>query len=201
MSQLPDPTRAPVVVALSGGVDSATAAALLIEAGERVIGVSMRLYDAKNTAASSGGRCCGPRDLEDARQVASHLGIPFYVANYEDTFRDAVIDQFVAEYAAGRTPNPCVQCNSKVKFLPLLRRAREALALAADCSADDPSAWRYRARGVRNAGRSRANQQAEARDRRLEAGFDQTADRRILRVFSPKSLAFGASRGRIARDL
>src|SRR5438477_10200949 len=118
------------MVALSGGVDSATAAGLLVEAGHRVVGVSMRLYDARGTAASVGGRCCGPRDLEDARRVAAHLGIPFYAANYEETFRDAVIDQFVAAYASGRTPNPCVQCNSKVKFLPLLRRAR-ALGAAA----------------------------------------------------------------------
>ncbi|MSP63992.1 MAG: tRNA 2-thiouridine(34) synthase MnmA [Myxococcales bacterium] len=111
------------VVALSGGVDSATAAGLLVEAGERVVGISMRLYDARGTAASSGGRCCGPRDLEDARQVAAHLGIPFYVANYEEDFQRTVIADFVAEYARGRTPNPCVRCNQHVKFTPLLRRA------------------------------------------------------------------------------
>ncbi len=120
------------VVALSGGVDSATAAALLVEAGERVVGVSMRLYDARGTSASAGGRCCGPRDLEDARRVAAHLGIPFYVADYEEEFRRSVIDGFVAEYAAGRTPNPCARCNQHVKFTPLLRRAR---ALGADALA------------------------------------------------------------------
>ncbi len=113
------------VVALSGGVDSATAAALLVEAGERVVGISMRLYNAQGTAASSGGRCCGPRDLEDARAVAAHLSIPFYVTDYEADFRTRVIDDFVAEYAAGRTPNPCVRCNQHIKFTPLLRRARE----------------------------------------------------------------------------
>jgi tRNA-specific 2-thiouridylase len=105
-------------------------AGLLVEAGEQVIGVSMRLYDARGTEASSGGRCCGPRDLEDARRVAAHLGIPFYVADYEDEFRARVVDDFVAEYAAGRTPNPCVRCNQHIKFTPLLRRAR-ALGAAA----------------------------------------------------------------------
>src|SRR5437762_523591 len=100
--------RETVVVALSGGVDSAVAAALLVEAGHRVVGISMRLYDAKGTSASLGGRCCGPRDLEDARAVCAHLGIPFYVADESETFERAVIDDFVSEYAAGRTPNPCV---------------------------------------------------------------------------------------------
>jgi tRNA-specific 2-thiouridylase len=113
-----------IVVALSGGVDSATCAGLLVEAGERVVGISMRLYNAEGTAAASGGRCCGPRDLEDARAVCAHLGIPFYVANYEEDFQKAVIDDFVQSYRQGKTPNPCVRCNEKVKFLPLLRRAQ-----------------------------------------------------------------------------
>jgi tRNA-specific 2-thiouridylase len=120
----------PIVVALSGGVDSATCAGLLVEAGERVVGISMRLYNAQGSAAASGGRCCGPRDLEDARAVCAHLGIPFYVADYEEDFRRAVIDDFVSSYREGRTPNPCVRCNEKVKFLPLLHRARALGALA-----------------------------------------------------------------------
>jgi tRNA-specific 2-thiouridylase len=113
-----------MVVALSGGVDSATAAAVLVDAGVRVVGITMRLYDAAGTSSSAGGRCCGPRDIEDARRVAVHLDIPFYVMNHADAFRAAVVDDFVAEYAAGRTPNPCVRCNERVKFAPLLARAK-----------------------------------------------------------------------------
>lgn len=129
----PAPGSAPIVVALSGGVDSAACAGLLVEAGHNVVGISMRLYDASGSEQSSGGRCCGPRDLEDARAVCAHLGIPFYVANYQEDFQRAVIDDFVASYREGRTPNPCVRCNEKVKFLPLLYRAR-ALGASALCT-------------------------------------------------------------------
>ncbi len=115
---------APIVVALSGGVDSATCAALLVEAGERVVGISMRLYSAGSAAAVEGGRCCGPRDMEDARAVCAHLGIPFYVADYEADFRRSVMDDFVETYRRGQTPNPCVRCNQHIKFTPLLKRAR-----------------------------------------------------------------------------
>jgi tRNA-specific 2-thiouridylase len=115
--------NSPIAVALSGGVDSAAAAALLVEAGHRVIGLTMRLYDARGTTAAV-GRCCGPRDVEDARRVAAHLDIPFYVCNYESEFTARVVDDFVAEYVAGRTPNPCVRCNQHIKFTPLMKRAR-----------------------------------------------------------------------------
>jgi tRNA-specific 2-thiouridylase len=84
----------------------------------------MRLYDASGTSASLGGRCCGPRDIEDARQVCQHLGIPFYVVSFEAEFERHVIDDFVDAYLAGETPNPCVRCNQHIKFTPLLRRAR-----------------------------------------------------------------------------
>jgi tRNA-uridine 2-sulfurtransferase len=112
-----------VVAALSGGVDSAVAAALLVEAGERVVGMTMRLYDAKGTPAAS-GRCCGPRDIEDARAVCAHLGIPHYVIDLSAEFGAAVVDEFVEAYLAGETPNPCVKCNQHIKFTPLLERAR-----------------------------------------------------------------------------
>lgn len=118
-----------VVAALSGGVDSATAAALLVEQGHRVVAMTMRLYDARGTAASSGGRCCGPRDVEDARAVAAHLGIPHYVVDLAAEFGAAVVDDFVEAYLAGETPNPCVKCNQHIKFTPLLQRAR---AIGAD---------------------------------------------------------------------
>lgn len=118
-----------VVAALSGGVDSATAAGLLVEQGHRVVGMTMRLYDARGTAAASGGRCCGPRDVEDARAVCAHLGIPFYVVDLAAEFGAAVVDDFVEAYLEGETPNPCVKCNQHIKFTPLLERAR---AIGAD---------------------------------------------------------------------
>jgi tRNA-specific 2-thiouridylase len=93
---------------------------MLVEAGHDVVGVTLRLYDASGTAASIGGRCCGPRDIEDARATAAHLGIPHHVIDESAAFSAAVIDDFVAEYRAGRTPNPCVRCNERIKFGPLL---------------------------------------------------------------------------------
>jgi tRNA (5-methylaminomethyl-2-thiouridylate)-methyltransferase len=119
-----------VVVAMSGGVDSSAAAALLVERGYEVIGATLRLYDASGTDASIGGRCCGPRDIEDARAVAARLGIPHHVIDESAAFQGWVIDEFVAGYRAGRTPNPCVRCNEKLKFGPLLAFA-DAVGAAA----------------------------------------------------------------------
>jgi tRNA (5-methylaminomethyl-2-thiouridylate)-methyltransferase len=112
--------RERIVIAMSGGVDSSTAAAVLVEAGYDVVGATLRLYDATGTAASIGGRCCGPRDIEDARATAARLGIPHHVIDESAAFKAAVIDDFVAEHRAGRTPNPCVRCNERLKFGPLL---------------------------------------------------------------------------------
>jgi tRNA-specific 2-thiouridylase len=108
---------------MSGGVDSSLAAALLVEQGYDVVGVSMRLWESPAAAAPSG--CCTLDDFLDARLVAEQLGIPFYVMDFCDEFRRRVVDDFVAEYGAGRTPNPCTRCNQFVKFGTFWQRARE----------------------------------------------------------------------------
>ena len=112
-----------VLVAMSGGVDSSLAAALLVEAGHEVVGATMKTF-CYTDANSSGRTCCGLDGILDARRVAETLGVPHYVFDMEESFGRAVIDDFVAEYAAGRTPNPCVRCNSNTKIPDLLRRAR-----------------------------------------------------------------------------
>ncbi|MGE0446900.1 MAG: tRNA 2-thiouridine(34) synthase MnmA [Vicinamibacterales bacterium] len=111
-----------IVVAMSGGVDSSVAAALLAEQGHDVVGFSMQLYDHRGPEAF--GSCCSIDDLHDARRVASVLGFPHYIVNFERQFQDTVVSNFVREYAAGRTPIPCAHCNSDLKFATLLDRAR-----------------------------------------------------------------------------
>ena len=112
-----------IVAAMSGGVDSSVAAALLHEEGHEVIGLSMQLYDQRHDT-SAFGSCCSLDDLQDARRVASVLGIPHYIVNFQEQFNTHVISNFVREYAAARTPIPCVRCNGELKFTNLLDRAQ-----------------------------------------------------------------------------
>ena len=119
-----------VVVAMSGGVDSSVAAARLAEAGHEVIGLTMRLWTEPRPEAFRGRtQCCAAEDIDDARRVAQRLGVPHYTLNLEKPFRRFVVDAFVEEYARGRTPNPCLNCNTFIKFDAFLERA---LALRAD---------------------------------------------------------------------
>ncbi len=111
-----------IVVAMSGGVDSSVAAALLARAGHEVIGLSMQLYD-QRASPETFGSCCSLDDLHDARRVAAAIGIPHYIVNFEERFRETVVRNFVTEYASGRTPIPCVHCNADLKFATLVERA------------------------------------------------------------------------------
>jgi tRNA-uridine 2-sulfurtransferase len=116
-----------VVCAMSGGVDSSMAAALMRDAGHEVVGLTMRLYDAsEDERRGRGGTCCSPAEVDAARRVCSQLGVPHFVVDERARFLEAVIDPFARDYASGRTPNPCTRCNQKIKFGPLLKRA-EAL--------------------------------------------------------------------------
>lgn len=123
-----------IVVGMSGGVDSSLAAALLAQTGHEVVGVTLRTtaWDEPTTAVDHFGSCCSPTTARAARQVARQLGIRYYLLNHEREFNEYVIADFAREYAAGRTPSPCVVCNREVKFGTLLRRAQawEAVAVA-----------------------------------------------------------------------
>ncbi len=115
-----------VVVAMSGGVDSSVAAALLVEEGYNVVGLMLRLWAEEGGSAN---RCCTPDAVADARRVADALGIPFYVRNYKEVFRNTVVQFFIDGYAEGVTPNPCIMCNREIRFNRLLK---EALSLGGD---------------------------------------------------------------------
>ncbi len=117
---------------MSGGVDSAVAAARAVDAGHDVVGVHLALSRAGGTLRAGSRGCCTIEDAMDARRAADRLGIPFYVWDFSERFRDDVIEDFVAEYSAGRTPNPCMRCNERIKFAALLEKA---LALGFDAVA------------------------------------------------------------------
>jgi tRNA-uridine 2-sulfurtransferase len=167
-----------VVVGMSGGVDSSVAAALLKEQGLDVVGIMLRLWSEPASAEDDGvelvseNRCCSLESMADARRVAAHLDIPFYVVNVEQPFQRTIVDYFYDEYTAGRTPNPCLRCNRHIRFTLLLERA---LALGADYLAtghyvrvdDDP------ATGLR----------------RLRRGVDDAKDQSyVLHVLSQRQL-------------
>ena len=119
-----------MVVGMSGGVDSSVAAYLLKEAGYEVIGVTMQIWqDEAETVVEENGGCCGLLAVDDARRVAQHLEIPYYVMNFKKEFKQNVMDYFVDEYLHGRTPNPCIACNRYVKWESLLQRS---LSIGAD---------------------------------------------------------------------
>jgi len=128
-AKAPKDTR--VVVAMSGGVDSSVVAAQLASEGYDVVGITLQLYD-HGAALAKKGACCAGRDIHDARRVADDMGFPHYVLDYENKFKESVIDEFADSYLAGATPVPCIRCNEKVKFRDLLQTAKD---LNADCMA------------------------------------------------------------------
>lgn len=125
------PSQTRVVVAMSGGVDSSVVAAQLADQGYDVVGVTLQLYD-HGAALAKKGACCAGVDIHDARRVAEERGFPHYVLDYENIFKDAVIDEFADSYLGGATPVPCIRCNERVKFKDLMQTARD---LDADCMA------------------------------------------------------------------
>lgn len=129
LPKAPADTR--VVVAMSGGVDSSVVAAMLADEGYDVVGVTLQLYD-HGAALAKKGACCAGRDIHDARRVAEEMGFPHYVLDYENIFREAVMDEFADSYLGGATPVPCIRCNERVKFKDLLETAKD---LDADCMA------------------------------------------------------------------
>jgi tRNA-uridine 2-sulfurtransferase len=169
---------AEVLVAMSGGVDSAVAAALLVDAGHRVTGVHLKLADVPTEQQVPGHGCCTLDDAQDARRAAQVLGVPFYVWDLSDTFRREVQDPFAAGYAAGTTPNPCVTCNERVKYAALLDRA---VALGFDALATG-----HHARLRRNGARVTAPGPGVELHRAADARKDQSY---VLYVATPDQLA------------
>ena len=163
-----------VVIALSGGVDSSAAAAILKEEGHEVIGISMQLYDHAQLEESRFDSCCSLKDVDVARRVAQILDIPFYVLNFEKVFKEKVVDYFTNDYLQGRTPNPCVKCNEDVKFKHLILKAKELEA--------DTLATGHYVRNVYDE-KSKTYQLLKAKDRKKDQSY-------FLFGTSPKELPF-----------
>ncbi len=184
-----------VVVGMSGGVDSSVAAALLVRQGFEVIGITMRLWTVPRPEEFRGRQqCCSVEDIDDARRVAGQLGIRHYVLNFEKEFRRTVVDPFVAEYAAGRTPNPCVRCNEYIKYRALLARAE---ALGADYLATGHYAR------VRHGGNGEPHRLLRAVDREKDQSYVlyMLGQRQLERLLLPIGELTKAEVRRIAREL
>src|SRR5579859_97195 len=161
-----------VVVAMSGGVDSSVAAALLVQQGYDVIGMMMRLWSEDGEGARGYNRCCTPDQMDDARRIADDLGIPFYVLDTRDVFKNTIVHFFIDQYSQGNTPNPCLECNRHIRFEWLLNNA---LALDADYLAT---------------GHYARIQQTTEGDYQLLKGVDETKDQSyVLSVMGQSQLA------------
>ena len=178
-----------ILAAMSGGVDSAVAAARAVEAGHDVVGVHLALSRAGGTLRTGSRGCCTIEDAMDARRAADRIGIPFYVWDFSERFRDDVIEDFITEYRAGRTPNPCMRCNEKIKFAALLERAIE-LGFDAVCTGhyatlvDGPEGRSCTARGCREGPVLRAGR-PDGRAARAHA-TSRSARRRRRRSCGPR---------------
>lgn len=160
-----------VVVAMSGGVDSSVAAALLVEQGYDVVGMMMRLWSEETVAGGAHNRCCTPEQMSDARRIADKIGIPFYVLDTKDVFRNTVVAYFIDQHRQAFTPNPCIECNRHIRFTHLLENA---LALDADYLAT---------------GHYARIDQAENGEFRLRQGVDESKDQSyVLSILQQKHL-------------